>query len=196
MRGLMKNKPLKPHPALSIALIATVVAVSGWLFLKRYQIEVEVTSPAQNQNTVPILETTPTASANPNAIASKPPESEKPDPVLAAARQGSLRVSNRSNHPLRVALLARQPKDSNAKAGSAQTGFALPAHWDFAPNEGSDRGLLVSLPNQTIRLKRGDIVVAFAQDGSQRYWGPFVVGETQQPAWNPQTAEWELTVEE
>ena len=68
----------------------------------------------------------------------------------------------------------------------------MPAHWDFAPQEGSDRGLIVSLPNHNLRIKQGDILVAFAQDGSRRYWGPFVVGETALPTWNPRATEWEL----
>lgn len=194
MRGLMKNKFSRLHPALFIASVSSVVLVGGWLFLRRFQIDVEISSPSEN--TVPVIQTAPT---NPPQLAPKAnpvEEIAKPDPVLVAVRQGSLRVRNRSSHSLRVALLSRQPKDSNAKAGATQTGFALPAHWDFAPSEGSDRGLLVSLPNREVRLKRGDVVVAFAQDGSQRYWGPFVVGETDRPQWNEQTGEWELILDE
>jgi hypothetical protein len=38
--------------------------------------------------------------------------------------------------------------------------------------------------------------VAFAQDGSRRYWGPYVVGETSSPEWNPQTQEWQLVLQD
>jgi hypothetical protein len=124
-----------------------------------------------------------------------PAKVEKPDPVAIAAKQGNLRIRNQSDYPVRVALLSRQPKDANLKSGSPQSGFATPAHWDFAPQEGSQSGLLVSLPSRSIQLKRGDVVVAFAQDGSQRYWGPFVVGETGKPDWNAQAGEWELVIE-
>jgi len=39
------------------------------------------------------------------------------------------------------------------------------------------------------------VLVGFAQDGSQHYWGPFVVGETDRPDWNAQAGEWELILE-
>lgn len=197
MRGLMKEKKTRRHPAISIALGAAMVVLGGWLFLRHFQIEVDVTSAAPN-NSVPVIETNPSAQSSPSstsAAIAKQAVLEKPDPALVAAKQGNLRVSNRSSHALRVALLSRQ-KDTNAKTGNTEAGFALPAHWDFAPSEGSEKGLIVSLPNRKTQLRRGDVVVAFAQDGSQRYWGPFVVGETDRPTWNPQTGEWELTLDE
>ncbi|MFN6518160.1 MAG: hypothetical protein RMY29_027255 [Nostoc sp. CreGUA01] len=105
---------------------------------------------------------------------------------------GTLRMSNQTNQPVRLALLARE---SVAKgSGAKQTNYDVPAHWDFAPQEGSDKGLILSLPENNLKLEKGDILVAFAQDGSRLYWGPYVVGETQQPKWNSQSKEWELVL--
>lgn len=121
-------------------------------------------------------------------------------PVLAdreksaskANQQGSLRISNQTNQPVRVALLARE---SVAKgSGTKQTNYDVPAHWDFDPQEGSEKGLILSLPQNNLKLEKGDILVAFAEDGSRRYWGPYVVGETQLPKWNSQNREWQLVL--
>lgn len=102
-------------------------------------------------------------------------------------------MSNKTTQPVRLALLARQ---SSLKNGTGdQTKSAIPAHWDFAPEEGSQKGLLLSLPQGNLKLEKGDILVAFAQDGSRRYWGPYVVGETSTPQWNSQTQEWQLVLE-
>ncbi len=104
--------------------------------------------------------------------------------------QGSLRMSNQTTQPVRLALLTQR---SQAKSASGQTKYNnMPAHWDFAPGEGSEKGLILSLPNGNFKLEKGDVLVAFAQDGSRRYWGPYVVGETSAPVWNGQKREWEL----
>ncbi|MBW4614874.1 MAG: hypothetical protein KME21_16675 [Desmonostoc vinosum HA7617-LM4] len=106
--------------------------------------------------------------------------------------QGTLRMSNQTNQPVRLALLARQ---SLAKGSSSQQDkYDMPAHWDFAPQEGSEKGLILSLPQGNLNLDKGDILVAFAQDGSRRYWGPYVVGETSSPKWNAQNQEWQLVL--
>lgn len=94
----------------------------------------------------------------------------------------TIRVSNRSIHPVRIALLSAADTD--------------PVHWDFAPAEGSVNGLLLSLPDQDLNVKPGDIVVAFAQDGSRQYWGPYIVGETLKPSWHRETGEWYLILTE
>ncbi|OKH35150.1 hypothetical protein NIES2101_37965 [Calothrix sp. HK-06] len=93
---------------------------------------------------------------------------------------GTLRLSNQTNQPVRLALLSRSKQAKPA------------AHWDFAPQEGSEKGLLLSLPDGKLQLSKGDVVVAFAQDGSRRYWGPYIVGETPFPMWNSQQKEWWL----
>jgi hypothetical protein len=106
---------------------------------------------------------------------------------------GSLRMSNKTTQPVRLALLARQSSLKSATANKTKSD--IPAHWDFAPEEGSDKGLLLSLPQGNLRLEKGDILVAFAQDGSRRYWGPYVVGETSSPQWNSQRQEWQLVLQ-
>ncbi len=109
-----------------------------------------------------------------------------------AKQQGTLRMSNQTDQPVRLALLARQ---SRVKSSADQKiNHDVPAHWDFAPSEGSNKGLILSLPNGNLKLETGDILVAFAQDGSRRYWGPFVVGETSLPTWNSQNQEWQLVL--
>jgi hypothetical protein len=110
---------------------------------------------------------------------------------VKGADSGALRMSNQTNQPVRLALLSRQGEaKSKDKDGIAPND--VPAHWDFAPQEGNEKGLVLSLPKGSLKLEKGDIVVAFAQDGSRRYWGPYVVGETPLPAWNSNNKEWLL----
>ncbi|TVQ21268.1 MAG: hypothetical protein EA367_06300 [Leptolyngbya sp. DLM2.Bin15] len=133
-----------------------------------------------------------------------------PDSIPANADlRGHLRVSNRSIYPVRVALLSR-PSDGDmgtipdleasipetSPTTASSTPFVEPVHWDFAPAEGSARGLMLSLPDHELSIQPGDIVVAFAQDGSRHYWGPFVVGQTPMPAWHTQDEEWHLVLTE
>ena len=114
-------------------------------------------------------------------------------------RSGKLRVSNRSEHPIRLALRVKAEKAQDGKYNekvALPLKYEQPAHWDFYAGEGGDRGLVVALPSRSVYLRRGDVVFAFAQDGSQRYWGPFVVGETDNPIWNDRSSEWQLVLEE
>ncbi|MBV8882865.1 MAG: hypothetical protein JO235_02525 [Chroococcidiopsidaceae cyanobacterium CP_BM_RX_35] len=144
---------------------------------------------------VPIAENATSAVPTPVAKPTEPMEQEtpvpgaNPTPTDLSLRQGALRVSNQTNQPLRLALLARR----SVVAASGQPTYSNPAHWDFAPEEGSRKGLVLSLPDGDFKLKPGDILVAFAQDGSRRYWGPYVVGETPLPVWNNQ-GEWQLVL--
>jgi len=96
--------------------------------------------------------------------------------------------------PVRVALLVKKAAPVGASS-KRQVTYEPPAHWDFAPQEGSTKGLIVSLPDRTLKIKQGDILVAFAQDGSGLYWGPYVVGETDLPIWSTKTGEWLLTLQ-
>jgi len=146
----------------------------------------------------------------------------QPKPVAATiGSAGVLRVGNQTEHPVRLALLQRSDSET-AQGVSTQgvstqgttTQGIIPAlapgldrpvptppltphptepfHWDFAPGEGWVQGLILSLPQGDLSLKPGDVLVAFAQDGSHRYWGPFVVGEADLPYWHPEHQEWQL----
>ena len=117
---------------------------------------------------------------------------------------GSLRVSNQTVHPIRVALLPQQhdvamgDESKNDELLAADESFTEaeaygePVHWDFVPGEGAVRGLVLALPNRGLEVRQGDVITAFAQDGSRRYWGPYVVGNTSFPKWDADAKEWVL----
>nr|WP_290223053.1 hypothetical protein [Trichocoleus desertorum] len=138
-------------------------------------------------------------SVQPSKVPTRIAVNSSPARLNATPNPGGLRVSNPTDHPVRVALLAQQPSTNSAQASLAPTGkapvYGQPAHWDFAPGEGSTQGLVLSLPEGNLQLKKGDVLVAFAQDGSRRYWGPYVIGETNQPLWNDQSSEWQLNLQ-
>lgn len=196
----MKKIKLQVYAAV---IIATVFLLVIWQVLGRWQFSISI-EPAELEplpveplpESLPV--STPTATSLPNptpkstiteSVTGKnsPKASSKP----SAPEAGTLRVSNQSEHPVRLALLHRQ---STAKS-TKQSNYGEPAHWDFDPGEGESRGLILGLPDGNVKLERGDILVAFAQDGSRRYWGPYVVGETPQPILNRQTSEWQLILQ-
>ena len=114
-----------------------------------------------------------------------------------ALQLGGLRISNQTDYPIRVVLLSQittQPTPTPAGKDTAAE-YDEPIHWDFAPQEGNIQGLLLALPDRDLLLQAGDVLVAFAQDGSRRYWGPYVVGTSVIPQWNLQTKEWQLRVQ-
>lgn len=194
---------LKLHPVVLATIVFSVAGVV--LLLTRFSIEVEpelvpspvgVLTPLPSPIATPAVPS-PTAPAVPSPIA-PPAIATSPTPESPPVSVGRLRVSNQTNHPIRVALL--YSVDSNSAEAAApldtESDFKEPVHWDFAPLEGSENGLLLSLPSgQNVRLQSGDVLVAFAQDGSQRYWGPYVIGKTQVPKWNSGTTEWELVLQ-
>jgi hypothetical protein len=174
----------------------------GSFWLGRQSREMELA----RENRVPVLAiAAPIASPVVEQAIVRPPvpqpaaDPEKPDPTKVAAQLGKLRIRNRSSHPVRLALLfqtALRPSQTPVnRLAQPSMSYQAPAHWDFAPQEGQDQGLLLGLPNRNTELQTGDVIVAFAQDGSQRYWGPFVVGETRSPLWNAQQGEWQLSLE-
>ncbi|MBD2100647.1 hypothetical protein [Leptolyngbya sp. FACHB-261] len=119
-----------------------------------------------------------------------------PSPSIAKSPvqggQGTLRVGNQTGHPVRIVLMLRSQKTQQSKAGQNQESV----HWDFAPGEGGVQGLKLSLPEEAdLKVAAGDVVVAFAIDGTRRYWGPNVVGETPAPFWNSQTREWSMVLQ-
>ncbi|MCU0545769.1 MAG: hypothetical protein MUE44_26990 [Oscillatoriaceae cyanobacterium Prado104] len=191
----MKLKIYQLIVGLSIALLAG-------LFLGRFEITISngsnlpnnLPEPAAVLPPIPPVPPAATAPAGPTReIEPEPeptpaePEIESNSPKTAKAKgTGSLRVSNRTEYPVRVALLAKRQDEKS---------YGKPAHWDFAPGEGSGKGLMLSLPEGKLKVKEGDILVVFAQDGSRRYWGPYVAGETASPAWNRTAEEWQLVLQ-
>jgi len=101
---------------------------------------------------------------------------------------GSLRVGNRSDRSVRIVLFSKI---------TSQNAWQViePLNWDFAPNEGGKEGLLLSLPNYKIAIGKGDVIFAFATDGSRTYWGPNIVGETDAPFWDNQNKEWSMVLQ-
>lgn len=107
-----------------------------------------------------------------------------PTPQAPANPQpNGLRISNQTAFPVRVVLLAARDRTHPHKGA---------VHWDFAPMEGSIKGLLLTLPEGKLTLQSGDIVLAFTLDGSKRYWGPYVIGENGELQRDRQTQEWQL----
>lgn len=162
----------------------------------------------------------PIAAASPST-ATPSPSPDNPGNATIPARHGSLRVSNQTIHPVRVALLPQRQRialnsdgtsgaiadahapenpsessqeslDASSPIESASSTYRDPVHWDFVPGEGAARGLVLGLPDADLVVQPGDVITAFAQDGSQRYWGPYVAGDTDFPRWNPETDEWVL----
>ncbi|NMF58815.1 hypothetical protein [Pseudanabaena yagii] len=101
---------------------------------------------------------------------------------------GSLRVGNRTDRSVRIVLLSRITSQNEWHA-------IEPLNWDFAPNEGGKEGLLLSLPNYKVLIGKGDVIFAFATDGSRTYWGPNIVGETDAPFWDSQNKEWSMVLQ-
>jgi len=191
------NTKLPVYPAvIATCLLGLVGLVLLWL---RFSVSISTQSDTSSLSSAvpselptPDIVTSATSSVptlvskSTETVVQETPPVSPPDST-EGLRQGALRVSNQTNQPVRLALLARR-----IASGSRQPSYANPAHWDFAPMEGSGKGLVLSLPDGNLKLKTGDILVAFAQDGSRRYWGPYVVDETTLPVWNSQTSEWQL----
>lgn len=142
----------------------------------------------------PLVEPTVTPSASPSSAPSAALNESPAEPTPFANSEGGLRVSNQSRFPVRVALLPQQTSQSPSLSASSAA-YNQPVHWDFAPEEGRSKGLILSLPDAKLRLAPGDVLVAFAQDGSRRYWGPYVVGKTPSPLWSAEQKEWLLILQ-
>ncbi|MCU0525579.1 MAG: hypothetical protein MUF72_12225 [Elainella sp. Prado103] len=188
---------LKIYPAIIAILGLSLVA----LLLSRIQIQIasnapEPVLPLPAEPEVPPAPEIPPPS-QPEPIAETPtaspipPAAVVPSPIANSELgnlQGGLRVSNQTPFPIRLALLP-QVQDE------VTTTYRQPVHWDFAPEEGKTKGLILSLPDRTLSLQAGDVLVAFAQDGSRRYWGPYVVGQTLLPNWRAEQKEWWLILQ-
>lgn len=156
-----------------------LVAAGVSIGMRHFVLDVRSTSPASLVSILP-----PLLPLLPPAPTIEVPTSQ-PSPT-DNTQTGTLRVSNQSSHPVRV-ILRRYTGDERVPNE--------PIHWDFAPQEGRVRGMILSLPKEDLRLRSGDILVVFAQDGSRRYWGPYIVGETEIPLWNQQQQEWMLPIQ-
>lgn len=180
--------------AIGVGVVVLVLGTAGvlvWLVPKpEPQTDLDsVTKSAPAIAPSPTLSPSAPPSAAPAPSATAP---ASPDPATPpTTRQGSLRVSNPTEYPIRLAILVQKP----GSASASETTYEAPAHWDFAPGEGAEKGLLLSLPGRNLALKPGDVLVAFAQDGSRRYWGPYVIGETPLPSWEAATTEWQLVLQ-
>lgn len=188
----------KLYPAFLITGTILLTLISLRQFLFRYCVQsterkpseqvalslsasVSTTFPKTSIPAPPRSETTPVPP--PQSAGITPPKPSPPS-VPIHHQQGSFRVSNLTEHPVRVALLSR-----------SSPGNTEPVHWDFAPEEGSKEGLILSLPEEDLILKSGDILIVFAPDGSRYYWGPYIVGETPFPVWKPEGKEWQLIIQ-
>ena len=165
------------------------------LILSRWQISitVEQTQPQASPVSLSKIDPSTTESVANNSRTAKvnPPTNQAKTPVRA------LRLSNQTDYPIRVAFLPKQVGVRKQQSADVKPSvYGEPGHWDFAPQEGATSGLVLSLPSKGIvQLEKGDVLVAFAQDGSGRYWGPYIVGETSSPAWNRQKSEWQLILQ-
>jgi hypothetical protein len=126
---------------------------------------------------------------SPATVIVPPLPSTPPRPVsIPGAQQGILRVGNRTEHPVRIVLLSGK-RDRTSWNG------VEPVNWDFAPSEGGTEGLLLSLPTGQVKIAQGDIIFAFATDGSRLYWGPNIVGQTISPFWDGDRREWSMVLQ-
>lgn len=203
----MNAKSPVSYPAVIIASVLGVLGLVGILLLW-FQVSITIepmgsdtavlpgksaiNSPSETDVTNSTATVSPTStpserSPEPTTIAQSIPQAPTAAPV-----PGALRVSNQSEQPLRVALLIKQPETSST---ASKDKYSEPIHWDFAPGEGSSQGLILSLPQGSLKLKKGDVIVAFAEDGSRRYWGPYIVGETPTPVLDRKTSEWQLVLQ-
>lgn len=194
-----------------VVIFASVLGVVGFLLLAWLQFTVRIEPVGSDVALLPekktLLDESPSSDAAVSSSAEQiaqakplpsvkqetPAESSPQSPdAKAPISGGALRVSNQTEQPLRVALLTQSATNSSA---TSKPKYGEPVHWDFAPGEGSSQGLILSLPEGNLKLHKGDVIVAFAQDGSRRYWGPYVVGETDAPLLNRKTSEWQLILQ-
>lgn len=166
-------------------VIAVLVGGLVTFVLSQFQLSVWLEPSETDTSSPPVLEAP--ASSSPSPVETQSPALQPP--IVA----NSLRVSNQTSYPIRLVLLAgntQQPAST-----SSTEAFRKPVHWDFAPTEGGAEGLILSLPEGSLELHSGDVLVAFALDGSRHYWGPYIIGKTAVPAKKGQPPVWELMIQ-
>jgi hypothetical protein len=177
---LGRNEPPKKAMAEKPSILPLVLAALGGgtivFLLSQFQFSLWIEPSGSKDSTPPVIEVAPDM-ALPLSISPSP---APPQPPLV----NGLRVRNISPYPVRVVLMSQQSasqQPTSQQAGqnnSSSSPYRAPVHWDFAPDEGSKVGLLLSLPEGNFTLKKGDVLMAFALDGSRHYWGPYIVGKT------------------
>lgn len=197
---MTKDLRLKIYPAVIAILGLSLLA----LLLSRIEIQIDRNPDLSTDSITPVEEIPPApvpVKRSPTPITELPiPSSPSPTvasdavPTKPTSVQGGLRVSNQTPFPIRIALLPHRTDKAQVAEATSDT-YSQPVHWDFAPEEGEAKGLILSLPNQNLRLQPGDVLVGFAQDGSRRYWGPYVVGRTALPTWSAGQKEWVLVLQ-
>jgi len=173
-------------------VLAAVIGGSAALFLTQLYFSVWIEPSITAEKAPPVLEMQPTV---PVEMAEDRPEviTEKALPKSIDPQTDIFRISNQTQYPVRVVL--RSHLNPNHAVPTDTPHFKEPVHWDFAPTEGSIEGLKVSVPTGKLQLYQGDVLVAFALDGSQKYWGPYIVGDTHQPTQKKGSAEWHLVIQ-
>ncbi len=176
---LGRNEPPKKAMAEKPSILPLVLAALGGgtivFLLSQFQFSLWIEPSGSKDSTPPVIEVAPDV-APPSSISPSP--STPPAPPQPPLVNG-LRVRNISPYPVRVVLMSQQSaSQQSVQNKSSPSPYRAPVHWDFAPDEGSKAGLLLSLPEGNFTLKKGDVLVAFALDGSRHYWGPYIVGKT------------------
>jgi hypothetical protein len=192
--GNQTKEVTSPKPSILPLIMAALFGGAVVFILSQLQFRAWIDTSDSRDAMPPVIDVNPTPplkpSPAPSVIATAPPV--RPPKTIP----DGLVVSNLSPSPVRVVLLSGQSKQKQKKANFKKaTPYRLPIHWDFAPNEGSQVGLLLSLPEGKLKLVSGDVLVAFALDGSRQYWGPYVVGKTTTPTKATQSSAWQLKLE-
>jgi hypothetical protein len=174
------HKPMAAKSSILPLLLAALLGGAAAFILSQLQFSLWLESSNPKDSIQPVIEvapdfTPPSASPAPSGL----------QPPLA----NGLRVRNTSTYAIRVVLMSQ----AEGQSSSTVNPYRAPVHWDFAPKEGSQTGLLLSMPEGNLTLKPGDVIVAFALDGSRYYWGPYVVGKTRELS-QSKASEWQLVL--
>jgi ribosomal protein S30 len=176
---LGRNEPPKKAMAEKPSILPLVLAALGGgtivFLLSQFQFSLWIEPSGSKDSTPPVIEVAPDVTEPSSTAPSLSTPPAPPQPPLV----NGLRVRNISPYPVRVVLMSQQSASQQADPNnSSSSPYRAPVHWDFAPEEGSKAGLLLSLPEGNFTLKKGDVLMAFALDGSRHYWGPYIVGKT------------------
>ena len=174
-------KATAAKPSILFLILAALGGGALAFILLQLQFSVWIEPSTSKDSTPPVIEVAP----SPTALPSVTPSVLIVQPSFA----NGLRIRNTSSYPIRVVLLSQQSAQNNSPANA----YRAPVHWDFAPKEGIGAGLLLSLPEGNLTLRKGDVLVAFALDGSRHYWGPYIVGETRGLS-RSAASEWQLVI--